>query len=516
MKPDPWSQVNDLDGEGLYAVLGVHQKATSVELRKVLAKILLVAQAKLVQGMQPVTSCQNMRYVTQAYRKLAKTRHPDRGGSAAEFSKLQQAFEVLSDPHQREVYDAWARQTQFRYVPGVAAQSKGGEDVLLDEYEGLGLHCDPFTQLVVTCEVCRRPATKECWTCGMQICEFCTLKRHWKGSFPLHWPLINSDHMRTKLAKRELEKKRIEDDQRLALEDPNFRTEAQLKQIRSFRDAAQQMSQREDRQVTYSMELAQQYMWAQTDQHIFLATHVPTGYEDKPVHIECDEGRLLLQPYKSPPVIDRMLNYPIDCQQPIETFRSKDNTLYVMCMTKQSQDDVQLEIQVPFWIDGSDVHVAIGEHQLHVGVRNTICFSRTYWTSSEQQASSQVVDVEESMWALDEDWDGSTDATRSLMISLARPAPTLEEITWKQGQRQNNTTQQRADSNRLKGYRFFADDEDQFGLENILQAVMFMKSGKAFVPAKPWQLGVTSKTVQAIEDLSKEAQGHLRQMMSGV
>ena len=45
------------------------------------------------------------------------------------------------------------------------------------------------------------------------------------------------------------------------------------------------------------------------------------GYEDKPVHIECDERRLLLQPYNSPPVIDRMLNYPIDCQQPIETFR---------------------------------------------------------------------------------------------------------------------------------------------------------------------------------------------------
>ena len=52
--------------------------------------------------------------------------------------------------------------------------------MLLDEYEGLGLHCDPQTQLVVTCEVCKRPATKECWTCGMQICEFCTLKRHWK------------------------------------------------------------------------------------------------------------------------------------------------------------------------------------------------------------------------------------------------------------------------------------------------------------------------------------------------
>ena len=55
---------------------------------------------------------------------------------------------------------------------------------------------------------------------------------------------------------------------------------------------------------------------------------------------------------------------------------------------------------------------------------------------SEQHASSQVVDVEESMWALDEDWDGSTDAPRSLMISLARPALTAEEITWKHGEEQ--------------------------------------------------------------------------------
>ena len=36
---------------------------------------------------------------------------------------------------------------------------------------------------------------------------------------------------------------------RLALENPNFRTDVQLKAIRSFRDAAQQMSQRKDCQV---------------------------------------------------------------------------------------------------------------------------------------------------------------------------------------------------------------------------------------------------------------------------
>lgn len=63
---------------------------------------------------------------------------------------------------------------------GGAPVGQGGEDILLDEFAGLGLACDPSCQLVVTCEVCRRPATKECWTCGMQICEFCTLKRHWR------------------------------------------------------------------------------------------------------------------------------------------------------------------------------------------------------------------------------------------------------------------------------------------------------------------------------------------------
>ena len=83
------------------------------------------------------------------------------------------------------------------------------------------------------------------------------------------------------------------------------------------------------------------------------------------------------------------------------------------------------------------------------------------------------------------------------------------------GKRQNNTNQQRLDSPQLKGYRFFADDEDQFGLEDILQAVMFMKSGTAFVPAKPWQHGVTSKTIQRIQDMSKEAQAHLSQMVPG-
>jgi hypothetical protein len=148
-------------------------------------------------------------------------------------------------------------------------QACGGEGVLLDN---LGLACDPATQLVVICEVCRRPSTKECWTCGMRICDFCTLKRHWKGAWPLHWPLINSAHMRGRLARRELEQKRVEDAKRLALQDPSARSESELAVIRAFKLAAAKTEK-----GSYDLALARFYMWAQTEAQIFLAVLVPTG-----------------------------------------------------------------------------------------------------------------------------------------------------------------------------------------------------------------------------------------------
>ena len=48
------------------------------------------------------------------------------------------------------------------------------------------------------------------------VCTHCNktdVADMWQDTFPLHWPLVNSDHMKTRLAKRELEKKKIEDDQ---------------------------------------------------------------------------------------------------------------------------------------------------------------------------------------------------------------------------------------------------------------------------------------------------------------
>ena len=64
----------------------------------------------------------------QAYRAQARVQHPDKGGDAELFGRLQRSFEILSDPKKRAVYDMWAKELQFRYVRGVAAKVRPGDE----------------------------------------------------------------------------------------------------------------------------------------------------------------------------------------------------------------------------------------------------------------------------------------------------------------------------------------------------------------------------------------------------
>lgn len=43
--------------------------------------------------------------IKKAYKQLSRKHHPDRGGAKEEFQKISEAYEVLSDPDQKRVYD---------------------------------------------------------------------------------------------------------------------------------------------------------------------------------------------------------------------------------------------------------------------------------------------------------------------------------------------------------------------------------------------------------------------------
>ncbi|TJX51591.1 molecular chaperone DnaJ, partial [Soehngenia saccharolytica] len=62
----------------------------------------------------------------KAYRKAAIKNHPDKGGDPEKFKELAQAYEVLSDPEKREIYDQY------------------GEDAMKEGMGGGGASHNPF------------------------------------------------------------------------------------------------------------------------------------------------------------------------------------------------------------------------------------------------------------------------------------------------------------------------------------------------------------------------------------
>jgi DnaJ-class molecular chaperone len=75
--------------------------------------------------------------IRKAWMRLAKTHHPDRGGDAEQFKKIQMAFEVLSDDERRRMYDVTGQ------IPGQGGGGGGGGGPAGSEMGGFpGFHFD--------------------------------------------------------------------------------------------------------------------------------------------------------------------------------------------------------------------------------------------------------------------------------------------------------------------------------------------------------------------------------------
>lgn len=78
------------------------------------------------------------RAIRTAYRRAVKTAHPDRGGDADQFGKLQAAYELLKDPVRRKVYDDTGYDPQLadpKDLKGLMMLETLVNDFILDERE---------------------------------------------------------------------------------------------------------------------------------------------------------------------------------------------------------------------------------------------------------------------------------------------------------------------------------------------------------------------------------------------
>lgn len=123
--------------------------------------------------------------IRSAYRRLAKTAHPDSGGDADSFAQLKSAYELLKDPIRRKVYDETGYDPQLAEVKdleGLLILEKVINEMVLDDREPGSF--DPVAMM-------RRKLTDEVVQARFHVFE---LERH-RGRIRNHLDRISNKPM---------------------------------------------------------------------------------------------------------------------------------------------------------------------------------------------------------------------------------------------------------------------------------------------------------------------------------
>lgn len=103
--------------------------------------------------------------IKQAYKKMAKKHHPDKGGSEKDFLRIQEAYNLLNDPEMRRVYDTrgWDGVEQIRQGGGFGGGGGEMPEFFSQFFGGAGGIPHPFFASS------RPPPTRETGSVGRTI-----------------------------------------------------------------------------------------------------------------------------------------------------------------------------------------------------------------------------------------------------------------------------------------------------------------------------------------------------------
>jgi len=111
--------------------------------------------------------------IKKAYRSLARTHHPDKGGDAEKFKKVQEAYETLSDPQKRQNYDH-PQENHGGLPPDIFAHMFGGGNPF--GQRGPKRRADHEHTVTISLDDAYRGLTKNMKITLQRICRECSSK----------------------------------------------------------------------------------------------------------------------------------------------------------------------------------------------------------------------------------------------------------------------------------------------------------------------------------------------------